>query len=143
MPKEKSYGAVVFRQGAGIRYLILQYGTGHWDLMKGHAERGENERETVIRELEEETGITRATFIPGFREEIHYFFQRRKRTIYKEVVYYLVETPDEGVVLSDEHTAYQWLPYEEVLGAITFENSKWVIKKAHERLKVFLSRKSG
>jgi 8-oxo-dGTP pyrophosphatase MutT (NUDIX family) len=97
----------------------------------------------VLRDLEEETGITRATFIPGFREEIHYFFQRRRRTIYKEVVYYLVETPDEEVVLSDEHTAYQWLPYEEVLGAITFENSKWVAKKAHERLKVFLSRKSG
>ncbi|NLZ29481.1 MAG: NUDIX domain-containing protein [Methanomicrobiales archaeon] len=142
MPKEKSYGAVVFRRyAAGVQYLILQYGAGHWDLVKGHGERGESERETVLRELEEETGIARAEFIPGFREGIHYFFQRRRRTVYKEVVYYLVEVPDEEVVLSDEHIAYQWLPYEEALEAITFGNSKQVVEKAHERLKALQSRR--
>jgi len=142
MAKEKSYGAVVFRRNRGLQYLILQYGAGHWDLVKGHGERGESEKETVLRELEEETGITRATFIPGFREEIHYFFQRRGRTVYKEVVYYLVETPEKEVRLSNEHVAYQWLPYDEAIGAITFANSKRVVGQAHEHLAARRSRKS-
>lgn len=141
MVKERSYGAVVFRQNGDLQYLILQYGAGHWDLVKGHGERGESERETVLRELEEETGITRAVFIPGFREVIHYFFQRRGRTVYKEVVYYLVETPEEEVRLSDEHVAYRWLPYAGAMEAITFANSKQMVKQAHEFLTEYLSRR--
>lgn len=134
MAKERSCGAVVVRQDADLQYLILQYGAGHWDLVKGHGERGETEKETVLRELEEETGITRAEFVPGFREEVHYFFQRRAQTIYKEVAYYLVETPEEEVTLSDEHIAYRWLPYDEALGAITFGNSRRVVDGAHRHL---------
>ena len=143
MAKERSYGAVVVRRDTDLQYLILQYGAGHWDLVKGHGIRGESEEETVLRELEEETGITRATFIPGFREEIHYFFQRRGHTVYKEVAYYLIETPEEAVTLSDEHVAYQWLPYDEALRAITFGNSKRVVGKAHEHLTAPRSPKSG
>lgn len=137
MAREKSYGAVVVRRDGELQYLILQYGAGHWDLVKGHGRRGENEKETVLRELEEETGITRATFIPGFREEIFYFFQRRGHTVYKEVVYYLIETPDVAVTLSDEHIAYQWLPYDEVIRAITFDNSKRIVGEAHEHIMAF------
>lgn len=134
MAKERSYGAVVVRRDTDLQYLILQYGAGHWDLVKGHGERGESETETVLRELEEETGITRATFVPGFREEVHYFFQRRARTVYKEVVYYLIETPEKEVTLSNEHIGYQWLPHDEALRAITFANSRRVVDGAHEHL---------
>jgi len=142
MAKERSYGAVVVRRDTGLQYLILQYGAGHWDLVKGHGMRGESEEETVLRELEEETGITRAEFVPGFREEIHYFFQRRAHTVYKEVVYYLIETPEEEVTLSDEHIAYQWLPHDEALRVITFGNSRRVVDGAHEHLMALPNRKS-
>ncbi|NLA99671.1 MAG: NUDIX domain-containing protein [Methanomicrobiales archaeon] len=134
MAKERSCGAVVVRRDTDLQYLILQYGAGHWDLVKGHGERGESEKETVLRELEEETGITRAEFIPGFREVVHYFFQRRAHTVYKEVVYYLIETPEERVTLSDEHVAYRWLPYNEALQQITFGNSRKIVDEAHKHL---------
>ena len=90
----------------------------------------------MLRELEEETGITRAEFIPGFRKVVHYFFQRRAHTVYKEVVYYLIETPEEEVTLSDEHIAYRWLPYNEALQLITFGNSRKVVDEAHRHLMV-------
>ena len=141
MAKERSCGAVVGRRDTDPQYLILQYGAGHWDLVKGHGMRGESEEETVLRELEEETGITRATFVPGFREEVHYFFQRRAHTVYKEVVYYLIETPEEEVTLSDEHIAYQWLPHDRALQAITFANSRRVVAGAHEHLTALSNRK--
>jgi 8-oxo-dGTP pyrophosphatase MutT (NUDIX family) len=109
--------------------------------VKGHGIRGESEEETVLRELEEETGITRATFVPGFREEVHYFFQRRAHTVYNEVVYYLIETPEEEVTLSDEHIDYQWLPHDRALQTITFANSRRVVEGAHEHLKALSNRK--
>jgi len=37
-------------------------------------EPNESEKQTVVRELEEETGITEAHFIDGFRESIEYFY---------------------------------------------------------------------
>ncbi|RXE55629.1 diadenosine tetraphosphate hydrolase [Methanoculleus taiwanensis] len=135
MPKEKSCGAVVFRKDREIEYLLLQYEAGHWDLVKGHGKRGERETETVLRELEEETGIVDAWFIPEFREEIHYFFRRRGSTVYKEVVYYLMETRKREVLLSDEHIGYQWLPFERAIRTITFKNSRDVVKKAQRHLK--------
>ncbi|MFH1332713.1 MAG: NUDIX domain-containing protein, partial [archaeon] len=63
MIKEKSAGVIVYNNG---EFLILQYTAGHWDFPKGHIEKGETERETALRELKEETGITDAFFVKGF-----------------------------------------------------------------------------
>ena len=67
MLREKSCGAVVFLKKTEVNYLLLRYGAGHWDFVKGNIEPNESEKETVIRELQEETGIVDARFIEGFR----------------------------------------------------------------------------
>ena len=87
MSSEKSCGAVVFRQNQDRKYLLLHYEGGHWDFVKGHVERGETEKETVLRETEEEAGITDAKFVEGFRHRISYYYRRAGRTVYKEVVF--------------------------------------------------------
>ena len=74
---EKSCGAVVFKRDGEVEYLLLHYEAGHWDYVKGQVEQDESEKDTVTRELKEETGITDARFIEGFREEISYFYRRR------------------------------------------------------------------
>jgi len=130
MPREKSYGAVVIRRDRPMQFLLLQYGSGHWDLVKGHALRGEREEDAVMRELAEETGIRNARFIPGYREVISYFFRVKRRTVFKEVVYYLVETEEKTVTISFEHTGYRWLPFEEALALATFQNTRDVLLKA-------------
>ena len=57
MLKEKSCGAVIFHKKEElIRYLLLNYAAGHWDFVKGNVEPNETEKETVVRELKEETG---------------------------------------------------------------------------------------
>jgi 8-oxo-dGTP pyrophosphatase MutT (NUDIX family) len=113
-----------------MQFLLLQYGSGHWDLVKGHALRGEREEEAVMRELAEETGIRSAWFIPGYREVINYFFRAKRRTVFKEVVYYLVETEEKAVMISFEHIGYRWLPFEEALAQATFQNTRDVLAKA-------------
>jgi bis(5'-nucleosidyl)-tetraphosphatase len=132
---EKSCGAVVFKRDGEVEYLLLHYEAGHWDYVKGQVEAGENERETVVRELEEETGITDARFFDGFREEINYFYRRQGRTVFKEVIFFLIETGESKVKLSYEHVGYRWLNYEKAMDRLTFTNAKKVLAKAHEFLR--------
>ena len=134
MPREKSCGAVVFKRNDELQYLLLQYGAGHWDFVKGQMEAHESEKHTVRRELEEETGITDARFVKGFREKIHYYYRRGRKTIYKEVVYFLVEALSSKVKLSYEHVGYEWLDYRNAMKRLTFRNAKNIMKKARKCL---------
>ena len=135
MLNEKSCGAVVYANNREVNYLVLHYEAGHWDFVKGNVEEGETEKETAIRELREETGIAGAKFIEGFREKIVYFYKRQGSTVYKEVVFFLMETSTKTVNLSFEHIGFQWLPYKQAMEKLTFKNARDVLQKAQEFLK--------
>ncbi|MCX6798480.1 MAG: NUDIX domain-containing protein, partial [Candidatus Diapherotrites archaeon] len=69
MPHELSIGAVLFkRDSREPLFLLLHYAAGHWDFPKGHVEKGETERETLLREVREETGLIDVQLLQGFRE---------------------------------------------------------------------------
>ncbi len=135
MPREVSAGAVIFKRNKEIKYLLLRYEAGHWDFPRGAIEKGEEERETVAREVKEETNISDLTFVPGFREKIFWFYRKEGKTIYKEAIFYLAETRAEEVRISFEHIDFKWLPYHEALNQLTFKNSKAVLQKANKFLK--------
>jgi len=135
MFNEKSCGAVVFAKTPEIKFLLLQYDAGHWDFVKGNVEPNESETDTVVRELGEKTGIVDAHFIEGFREKISYFYKRQGMSIYKEVVFFLMETHATKVVLSYEHVGYTWLGYQNALDKLTFKNAKDILEKARNFLK--------
>jgi len=125
----------VFLKNTEVNYLLLHYEAGHWDFVKGNVEPNESEKDTVIRELQEETGIGGAQFIEGFKEKIEYFYRRQGATIHKEVIFFLIETHTEKVELSYEHVGYTWLDYQNAMKRLTFKNAKDVLQKAHELLK--------
>jgi len=136
MPDEKSAGAVIFRlENKKRKYLVLMYQAGHWDLVKGHIEEGEKLKETVIRETQEETGISDLKFIPGFEEKISYTFTKDHELVSKEVNFFLSETKTEKIILSHEHLDFVWLNYEEAFKKVTFEQAKSLIEKAEKFLK--------
>jgi bis(5'-nucleosidyl)-tetraphosphatase len=136
MFQERSCGTVVFiKKDAEVTFLLLQYEAGHWDFVKGNVESGESEKDTVIRELQEETGIVDAKFIEDFREKIEYFYRRQGTTIHKEVIFFLIETHTESVKISYEHVGYIWLNYKQAMEKLTFRNAKDVLQKAHKLLK--------
>ncbi|VVB59774.1 NUDIX domain protein [uncultured archaeon] len=136
IPQESSRGAVIFRmEGRERLYLLLHYEAGHWEFVKGKREAGEEEKDTVVREAREETGIVDLRFIDGFRERIEYFYRREGQTIHKEVVFFLAETKTRNITLSDEHIGFDWLDYDGAMKRLTFENAKNVLGKAEEFLK--------
>ena len=125
MPQEFSIGLVLY---SGKDFLILKYKPGHWGFAKGKPEKGETEKDTLRRELFEETGIKAVHLAKDFQEKEKYFFKKDGKTVYKEVKYFIGETPNKEIKLSEEHTDYKWLQFEEAMALITFRETKNVLK---------------
>jgi len=143
MSVEKSAGAIIFRKKEGKNfYLLLRYPASkksakdYWDFAKGHIEKGEKIEEAIKREAEEETGLKDIKFIEGFKEWIKYLFKFEGENIFKIVTFYLAETKNETVKISAEHSGFLWLPYEEAIARLTFNNARGILKKAHNFLEL-------
>ncbi len=128
--REESCGAVIYH---GSEFLLLHYEAGHWDFPKGNREKGEKKLETAIRETEEETGLKDLEFA-DFEENIGYFYKRGGKTIYKTVTFFLAESKTKNVTISWEHIGYEWLPYQEAVTRLTYENAREVLQAAHSYL---------
>jgi len=140
--KEISAGAIVYRideKSRKPKYLLLHYGSGHWDFVKGHIEGRETEEETLRREAKEEAGLTDLKLIKGFREKLGYFYNKDGSTVAKDVIFFLAETniAEGDVKLSFEHSDYSWLGFEAAVKKVTYSSSKDMLKKAHEFLEKF------
>jgi bis(5'-nucleosidyl)-tetraphosphatase len=129
--REFSAGFVLFRQTPdGPVFLLLDYGK-HWDYPKGHLEAGETAWRAAVRELREETGIAHVDRIGRFQRNMHYKFRSPKKgLISKTVTYFLGQTRTSTVKISDEHEGFAWLPYEEALARLTFENARQILTTA-------------
>ena len=136
MYDEISIGSVLYilDTNFNVNYLILNYSYGHWDFPKGNIENGESELDTIKREIMEETGITDINFIDDFRQQISYRYKKKFKLVNKSVIYYIVETKSNKVVLSFEHVNFAWLNYNDALNRLSFDNSKKILKNANEFL---------
>ena len=143
---EKSVGAVVFRctEKNEVVFLMLQYRNRHWAFPKGHVEKGETEEKTCRREVFEEAGIDDLAIRKGFKNTERYWYvargnekaERRQKgigfVVIKKVVYYLAQTVETRIVLSEEHLDFRWLDYEQAMRKLYFKNSKDILTRAHE-----------
>ena len=127
-----SCGVIPFRRGEkGFEYLLLlQRESNTWSFPKGHQERGENERETVLREAWEETGC-RARLLDGFREEITYAMEDRKGQ--KRVTLVLGRLEGELSLREEEIAAARWMSAEEAL-PLLHKGYRTILDKAEEFL---------
>ena len=133
MLEERSAGSIIYRQSSnGKLYLLLNYPSGHWDFVKGNIEKGETFKQTVLREIKEETGISDITFVDGFEDKIEYHYQRDGQVIHKEVVFFLSNTKTDQVVLSHEHLDYTWLNFNDALEKLTYKTAQKLFKKVKD-----------
>jgi 8-oxo-dGTP pyrophosphatase MutT (NUDIX family) len=135
MAKETSAGAVLFRRdGREVLYLLLHHGEDHWDFPKGNVEEGEDDHATVRREVLEETGIAAIDFVGSFQETVRYSYIWKGLSINKTVRFYLAETRQSEVTISEEHSGYAWLPFREAEERLTHDKSKNVLRSSRAAL---------
>ncbi|HEX6938955.1 MAG TPA: NUDIX hydrolase [Longimicrobiales bacterium] len=130
---ETSAGGVVFRRsdGGGVMFLLIRDPYENWGLPKGHVEGEETPEQAALREIMEETGLA------GLRAEcelptIDWYFRDRGRLVHKFCHFYLVESRmgearpqrEEGI------TDCVWLPPDEAIRTITYENAREVLRAA-------------
>lgn len=118
---EKSAGFVVFRKtDSGPEYLLLQNSSKpFWDFPKGLLDAGESEEEAARREAFEEAGLKDVKMVHGFKEKATYFYRLGGETIHKDLVMFLGAVSEGDVKLSWEHSAFEWLPFDEAKKRLT------------------------
>ena len=131
---DASFGVVPFyKNGEGVRYLLVKHRKGHWGFPKGHAEMGESERESALRELAEETGITEVELGDEVFEEYYEFISKKGKLVKKTVKYYLGEVHEKYI----DHIAIQeaelmdarWGNANETRERLTFDEGRELFAK--------------
>ena len=137
MRREKSCGALVLcREGGEWKMLLTQNRNGgHWAFPKGHVEAGETEKETAIREVLEETGVS-IVINTDFRTETQY---SPASGVIKDVVYFLcVVSSMETVRQEEEIDAICWMTLSQAEKRVTFERDKEIVREAKDYAEKYL-----
>jgi bis(5'-nucleosidyl)-tetraphosphatase len=114
-------------------FLLLKNRRGFWGFPQGHKEKGENEIQTLIREVTEETGIRRLD-IRSYIGKIHYSYFRADGMKYeKEVSFYYATTHTKTVNISYEHDEFRWTPFSNALLMLHHGQLKFIMMKGHKK----------
>lgn len=137
LPIEQCYGVIVVLKEEQCKFLILEREEtkDDWTFAKGHKEEGETPKETAIRELEEETGITKIEILdlPLIHEEYEIIRQGEKRLKVND--YFVGFVKDKNVkIAKEEIQSYKWTTFEEALNAFQHKSRKQVLKEAQKYL---------
>ena len=133
MKREKSCGAVVFREGAkGPEVLLIKHKNGgHWAFPKGHVEKKETEAQTALREIREETGLE-VELDTAFRETVVY---SPKPNVMKDVIYFAALAKETQFRPQPEEVMeIRWESPEEALSLVTYATDREVLQAFLEYL---------
>lgn len=135
--KVKQVDSYIYRNtDAGPIYLMLKRSTGKhyehlWQGVAGKIEKGETAIQTVIRELEEETGKKPKKLFVA--DHIASFYDARNDRI-QMVPIFGIEVENSEVQLSEEHSDYKWVSFDEALDLLTWKGQKEGLRTVHDEI---------
>ena len=134
--EEKSAGGVVVRSGDGThRVLLIRDPYQNWGLPKGHLEAGEDAATAALREVREETGLVLIELGPELGS-IDWYFRKEERLVHKFCSFFLMRSTEGDAIpqLAEGITECEWIPVEEAMGRVTYENAREMIRAAVKHL---------
>lgn len=127
---------MIFRwKGEVPHVLLIRDAYQQWGLPKGHVEEGETPAGAALREVEEETGLGHLVLGPAL-QTIDWFFRARGGVVHKYCHFYLIEAPtgETQPQLGEGITACRWVPLQEALRQISYDNARDVLRIAAMKL---------
>ena len=119
------------------QYLMI-YRREKWDLPKGKAEKNESIEETAVREVSEETGLSKLELLDKLCDTYH-TYKIGTEHIIKDTSWYLMRSPNEGK-LKPQHkediTEARWVNESEV--EFLLQNSFGAIRYVFEQYKLLV-----
>ena len=137
---EYTAGGITFRRVANdkIEFLLMQDHKGRWTIPKGHVESGETLEQTVMREMQEETGLTKLK-IHDKLDKVHFFYRREGKLIFMTTFIYLLEAldPEEPLVLEDIEWVLdlKWFPADQARALIEYKGTKLLLDVGIKKLR--------
>jgi 8-oxo-dGTP pyrophosphatase MutT (NUDIX family) len=134
-PNEISAGGVVVRpSGASYEVCLVSDGR-HWGFPKGIVEAGESAPDAALREIAEETGISRDALTLSAELPASEYVYRRPgggALVFKRVHHFVVEAPAGTELHPDpaEIDEAVWLGFDDARGRLGFRNSIAVLDAA-------------
>ena len=135
-PDVWSAGGVVIRNNNNSFEVLIceRFSENLVALPKGKPNEGENESETALREVREETGIV-VNIIKKIKE-IFYSFQASESIINKRVSFFLMEKAGGNILdHDDEFDKVYWERIDSALKKLTFQGEKDVLEEAIKLVK--------
>ena len=121
----------------GLKYLVLKRSTtkqpypGIWQIVTGKFEENEKAYETALREVKEETGLNPVKCYVA--PKINEFYTPHNDKIYLIPVF-VIYAEEDNVVLSGEHTHFEWIKYESAYNRIHWYTQKENLKVINDIL---------
>lgn len=119
-----------------VGQVLFIYRRKHWDLPKGKMEKGESRRETALREVQEETGVTGLRIMDKLITTRHLYRGRSGRRFVKKAYWYLMQAPGQELVPQAEEDIEraEWLTLDawRQQPEPTYDNIRLVIDTAEQ-----------
>ncbi len=128
MAVARALGAIVYNKG---KYLLVD--RGHWDFIKVERNPYENDLITLRKELED-LGIKDAFFVRGFKETLSYYYKSGGWTVFKEVLFLLVETNSPKVGTNNRVKAHEWLDFHRAFTKLQHLGARDILRKANAHM---------
>ena len=125
IPVQKAGGGLVYNKNGDVLFIFRN---GKWDLPKGGIEKGEEIEYTALREVEEETGVSKLLISNKLQKTYHIF--RRNGKYKLKITHWFEMTSDfEGTPLPQAEEGIEkvaWLNPEQIKEALknSYENIK-------------------
>ncbi len=136
--REYTAGGVVYRRIEDrVEILMIQDRLGRWTIPKGHVEEGESIEQTALREVAEETGLTR--FRLGEKlDKLHFFYRKEGKLIFMTTYVFLMEAlGDTDAVIPENSEGIvdaKWFDYDRALGLIEYRDTERLFRLGMSKL---------
>lgn len=129
--KSTGVAAVLIKEINDMYHVLLLKRTSHhlhniWCYIGGGIEEEETAIEAVYREIAEETGITELVLYSS--NQFDQIFSPQENYIYIAPVFVGFVHQEQPVILNDEHSEYQWLPFTQAKEVVSLPGNAEVLQ---------------